>query len=262
MPYAQNQDNKIHYEEIGHGPPLVLQHGLASSTKTWIIRGGNYIDALSNKYRLIIVDARGHGKSGKPHEPADYAMKHMVADIVTVLDDLKIEKALYWGYSMGGRIGLAASRYAPERFTAYVIGGCGLSEKDSEGEKEELRGYSKLFERGVDAWVSMLENQRGSKLERWEYDHWRGSDFKAYIAYLSYYENIGMAEYLPNVGAPFLFYAGEADRHVHSVAKACAEVMQDALFVSLPNLNHMGAQIGCPAVLPYVLEFFEKVTPS
>jgi len=261
MPYANNKDCQIHYEEIGHGTPLILQHGLASSINTWTIRGSNYIDALSDKFRLIIVDARGHGKSSKPHEPADYAVKYMVADIVAVLDELNIEKTLYWGYSMGGRIGLAAAKYAPERFIAYVIGGCGLSEKDSEEGKEELRGYVKLFERGVDAWVSMLENQRGTKLEHWEYDHWRCSDFRSFIAYLSYYENIGMAEYLPKVGAPFLFYAGEEDRYVHFVAKACAEIMQDALFVSLPGLNHMGTQIGCPEVLPYVLEFLDKVTP-
>jgi pimeloyl-ACP methyl ester carboxylesterase len=260
MPYAQNQDLKIHYEETGQGTPLVLQHGLASSIKTWTIRGSNYIDALRDKYRLIMVDARGHGESGRPHEPGKYAMKHMVTDIIFVLDELEIKKALYWGYSMGGRIGLAAAKYTPERFTAYVIGGCGLSEKDSEGEINELRSYVKLFERGIDAWVSTLVNQRGSALESWEYEHWRNSDLEAYIAYLSYYENIGMADYLPKLSAPFLLYAGEDDRHVHSAAKACAGIIQDALFVSLPGLNHMGAQIGSPAVLPHVLRFLDEIT--
>jgi len=260
MPYAQNKDIQIYYEEIGQGYPLVLQHGLTSSIENWTLRGSNYIDALRDKYHLILVDARGHGKSSKPHKPEQYAMKHMVGDIVSILDELNIDKTLFWGYSMGGRIGLAAAKYAPERFTAYVIGGNGLSEKDSEGEMEELQGYIKLLEKGTDAMISYLENLRGSKLTPQEYEKWRNADPEAYIAYMSYYENIGMADYLPKLTAPFLFYAGEEDEYPHSRAKACAEIMQNAEFISFPGLNHSGASVGSPAVLPHVLRFLEKVT--
>jgi len=260
MPYAQNRGVRVYYEEMGHGYPLVLQHGLTSSMENWKTRGSNYIEVLRDKYRLILVDARGHGKSGKPHRPEDYAMKHMVGDVVAVLDELGVGKAIFWGYSMGGRIGLAAARYAPERFTAYVIGGNGLSEKDSEGEMDELQGYIKLLEKGVDAWISFLESMRGSKLEPREYEKWRSADLDAYMAYMSYYENIGMTDYLPKVNAPFLFYAGEEDKYPHSRAKACAEIMRNAEFVSLPGLNHSGASVGSPEALPHVLRFLEKVT--
>jgi len=259
MPYAQNSDIQIYYEEIGQGYPLVLQHGLTGSIENWKLKGKNYIEALQDNHHLILIDARGHGRSNKPHKPEQYAMKHMVGDIVAVLDKLNIQRVAFWGYSMGGRIGLAAAKYAPERFTAYVIGGNGLSEKDSEGEMEELKGYIKLLENGTDAMISYLENLRGSKLESWQFEKWRNTDSEALKAYMSYYENIGMADYLPKLTAPFLFYAGDEDTYPHSRAKACAEIMQNAEFISLSGLNHSGASIGSPEALPHILNFIEKV---
>ena len=150
MPYAQNEDVEIFYETVGEGNPVVLQHGLTANHEVWYGRARevNYVKALQDKYKVVLVDARGHGKSGKPHAPEKYAMNYMVGDIVAVLDELNIEKAVLWGYSMGGRIGLAAAKYAPERFTAYVIGGIGLSEKDSPGQMEKLKEYIKLLEGG------------------------------------------------------------------------------------------------------------------
>ena len=261
MPYAQNEDVEIFYEIVGEGYPIVLQHGLTSSHEGWYGRARevNYVEALQNKFKVILVDSRGHGKSGKPHVPEKYAMKYMVGDIVAVLDELNIEYAVFWGYSMGGRIGLAAAKYAPTRFTAYVIGGNGLSEKDSLGEMEELKGYIKLLEKGNEAMISYIENLRGSKLKDWEYEKWNNADANALVAYMSNYENIGMADYLPKVTAPFLFYAGTEDKYPHSTAKACAEIMQNAEFVSLPGVNHSGASIGTKPALPHVLRFLEKV---
>ena len=262
MPYAKNDEIQVYYESIGEGIPIVLQHGLTGSHEGWYgqAREVNYVEALQDKYQVILLDARGHGRSSKPYDPEKYAMKHMVSDVVSVLDELNIEKAVFWGYSMGGRIGLAAAKYTPERFTAYVIGGNGLSEKDLKEEIEELQGYIRLFEQGTDYWIEFLENMRGTKLKDWEYEKWRNADLNGYIAYMSYYENIGMAEYLPKLTAPFLFYAGLEDVYPHSTAMACAEIMQNADFVSLSGLNHSGASIGSKAALPYVLRFLEKNT--
>ena len=59
---------------------------------------------MKPKYRLVLIDARGHGQSDKPHDPLSYAPEKFASDIVAVLDDLGMKTAAYWGYSLGGWI--------------------------------------------------------------------------------------------------------------------------------------------------------------
>jgi pimeloyl-ACP methyl ester carboxylesterase len=186
-------------------------------------------------------------------------MEHYVGDVTAVLDAAGLDRAHFWGYSMGGRVGLAAGKYAPERFSSLIVGGNGLSEKDSKPEVEELQGYIRMFEQGVDAVIEIMEKGRGSKLEDEERDKWMNADLQALIAYCSNYENIGMTEYLPTLTTPSLLYAGTEDTYPHSTAKACAEIMPNATFVSLPGLDHGGAFRARDQVLPHVIKFLESV---
>ena len=65
MPYANNHGIRLHYQVEGAGPPLVLQHGFSDSLESWYEMG--YVTPLKQDYRLILIDARGHGASDKPH---------------------------------------------------------------------------------------------------------------------------------------------------------------------------------------------------
>ena len=67
MPYAVNQGVRIHYRIEGDGQPLVLQHGFTDSLETWYETG--YVEGPKTDYRLILIDARGHGASDKLHSP-------------------------------------------------------------------------------------------------------------------------------------------------------------------------------------------------
>jgi pimeloyl-ACP methyl ester carboxylesterase len=69
-----------------------------------------YVDALKDDYQLILVDMRGHGQSDKPADPAAYAAETQVGDIVTILDELGIDKAHFYGYSLGARLGWTMCR--------------------------------------------------------------------------------------------------------------------------------------------------------
>ncbi len=93
MPYATNDGVRISYEREGSGPPIVLQHGFTRSLEGW--RDSGYVAALRDDYELILVDARGHGKSDKPHDPAAYTLDKRVGDILAVLDDAGIARAIY-----------------------------------------------------------------------------------------------------------------------------------------------------------------------
>ena len=80
MPYADNGSVRIHYQVEGEGPALVLQHGFTESLVDWYESG--YVEALRPDYRLILIDARGHGASDKPHDPDAYVLNRRVADVV------------------------------------------------------------------------------------------------------------------------------------------------------------------------------------
>ena len=132
MPYADNNGVRIHYEVEGEGAPLVLQHGFTDSLETWYEFG--FVDALKPKRKVILVDARGHGASDKPHDRSAYSNKARATDVVSVLQALDIRRADYMGYSMGGRIAYALAQYAPERVHRLIIGGCGAEGRSRIGE--------------------------------------------------------------------------------------------------------------------------------
>jgi pimeloyl-ACP methyl ester carboxylesterase len=121
MAYANNHGVKIYYEIEGNGQPIVLQYGQYFPLQVW--REYNYVDALKDNFQLILVDARGHGDSDKPEGAEAYQLESMVNDIITVLDNLRLQQAIYMGYSSGGGVGFGLARFAPERVSALIIGG-------------------------------------------------------------------------------------------------------------------------------------------
>ena len=254
MPIVENDGCKIFYELEGEGYPLFIHHGLGGSIKSW--RDEGYIDPLTERYRLILMHARGHGKSDRPYNPEAYSNKLMADDVVAVLDDLGIERAHFYGYSMGGRVGLALCKYAPSRFSSMIIGGMGVKERDVKS-VDEMRSRVNLFRQGIDVVVSALEKERGRKLSDQELADWRSVDLKMFTAYESLEDYIGFDEYLPLVDVPMLFYAGTSDRF-YSYARQGAEMMSDARFVSIQGLDHESGFNRSDLVLPHVLQFLDE----
>lgn len=260
MPFTQSNEVEIFYYLEGDGPPLLLHHGFTGSHEGWRRRG--YVDVLKEKYRLILVDARGHGLSGKPQTPEAYSSELMVNDIVAVLDDLGIEKAHFYGYSLGGRIGWATGRYAPDRFSSLILGGIGPNEKDSVKTKEEYQGFANIIKQGVEALIVLIENVKGASLEDWGRNVFLNLDLGALIAYSSYFENIGFADYLPTLTTACFLYAGEMDDD-HASARECAKVVRNASFVSLPGFNHYWAfnsTLARDLIIPHVLKFLDSLS--
>ncbi len=114
----------ICFKDQGEGPPVFFIHGYTSNALDWNIA----INLLKDRFRLITIDCRGHGASGKPEDLTFYGRK-MVADILEVLQKLEIEKVCLVGYSMGAEIALRFTVEHPEVVTGLVVGGSGWSGK-------------------------------------------------------------------------------------------------------------------------------------
>ena len=115
---------KIHYEDRGQGDPVVLVHGFASNVQNnWGVTG--WLDLLARDHRVVALDCRGHGNSDKPHDRAAYSSSVMEDDVIRMMDQAGIGRAMLMGYSMGGRIAMGLLVRYPERFRAVVLGGIG-----------------------------------------------------------------------------------------------------------------------------------------
>jgi len=116
---------KIRYVTEGSGEPVVLIHGWMADSSMWgrDPSGNTKLNtARTEGFRLIALDCRGHGQSDKPHDQKQYGAE-MAADVVRLLDHLKIEKAHLVGYSMGAFIAGKVAATHPKRVLSVVYGG-------------------------------------------------------------------------------------------------------------------------------------------
>jgi pimeloyl-ACP methyl ester carboxylesterase len=111
----------IRFIEDGAGEAVILVHGYTSDAESEWVRSG-FFAALAERFRAIAFDARGHGGSGKPHDPAAYGPE-MGLDAVRLMDHLGIARAHVVGYSMGAHIVAQLLIARPERFLSATLGG-------------------------------------------------------------------------------------------------------------------------------------------
>ena len=139
MPTIQVNDIHMYYEIHGEGEPLVLIGGLANdlseleSMSRW----------LAQKYRVLVFDNRGAGRTDKPDSP--YSIEMMAADTEELLKELAIERASMLGISMGGRIALELALQHPERVEKLILVSTSARVKRSKNGTRRLRFFSLLF---------------------------------------------------------------------------------------------------------------------
>ena len=100
---------KIWYATFGRGEPVILLHGGLANSNYW----GRQVPALAGKYRVIVMDSRGHGRSSRDEKPYGYEL--MASDVLALMDFLKIPKAAVVGWSDGAILGLDIAIRHPER---------------------------------------------------------------------------------------------------------------------------------------------------
>lgn len=124
--FADIDGVRLHYQEKGVGTPLVLLHGFTSSTYSW----KDVFEPLSKRFRVIAVDLKGFGFSGKPD--GDYTRRAQALLVAHLLDHLRIEKAWLAGNSMGGEVALNFALQNPHRVAGLIlIDGAGVDVKVS-----------------------------------------------------------------------------------------------------------------------------------
>jgi pimeloyl-ACP methyl ester carboxylesterase len=210
---------KIRYTIDGEGLPVVLVHGyMASGDANWRVTGMTKL--LAQNYRVITIDNRGHGYSDKPETPEEYG-HHMADDVIHLLDHLKIKKAYFVGYSMGGMIVLNLAVHHPERMEFALITGMGWLPKGpiapARPAAAALRGRSAAMRSCMAAFPDLGTTE---------------AELKA-------------------VKVPMAIIVGEEDHLLESRVKPFESIRPDVSVTLIPGANH----ISCT----YSGEFKEKV---
>jgi pimeloyl-ACP methyl ester carboxylesterase len=203
---------------------------------------------LKRDYQLVLVDARGHGNSDKPHDPEAYGLDDRVGDVVAVLDSLTIRQAHFWGYSMGGWIGFGMAKFAPVRVDRLVIGGSHPYARSMEVYRELLKTG---IAHGLEAFITAVEQLVGPMLAGWKARLCKG-DLEAFLAVAQ--DRASIEAVLPKMEMPCCLYAGGADP-VLPEAELASELIRNVSFFSLSGLTHLQAFVRADLVLSRVNGF-------
>lgn len=114
-------DIELHCEETGGGEPLVLLHGNGEDGTYFT----HQIAHFSQRFRILALDTRGHGKS--PRGEAPFTIRQFARDLLAFLDARGIERAHLLGFSDGGNIALVFALAHPERVGKLVLNGANLN---------------------------------------------------------------------------------------------------------------------------------------
>lgn len=116
-------DISLYYQEKGKGKPFILLHGNGED--------GTYfkhqIDYFSDRYRMIAIDTRGHGKS--PRGTAPFTIEQFAEDLNELMIELKIAKAIILGFSDGANIAMKFALQYPQKIEALILNGGNLNAK-------------------------------------------------------------------------------------------------------------------------------------
>jgi pimeloyl-ACP methyl ester carboxylesterase len=210
---------KIRYVTAGTGDAIVLIHGWMGDSSTWgrDAAGNTKLNADGAKgFQSIALDCRGHGKSDKPHDSAQYGAE-MAEDVVRLLDHLKIRKAHLIGYSMGAFIAGKVAATHPDRVLSIVYGGqAPLIATGKWTDASEVEVFATAVEQGKDPGAYILEvtppdkaKPTAAQAKAYAGFMFGGKDVKAFAAAGRSFRNlVATEEALKKCKAPVLFIHG------------------------------------------------------
>ncbi len=132
MPTSRANGVDIHYEVAGAGPALVLIHAIPFDHSLWLYQQARF----STWFRVISVDLRGFGRSAKV--TADYTFEDMAGDVLGVMADEGVGRAVVMGCSIGSKLALLLGGMAPEKFAAVIQVGGNSGPQDFD---RRIKGY-------------------------------------------------------------------------------------------------------------------------
>lgn len=257
-----SQGIEIEFEVVGEGPTVVLGHSFLCSGAMW----QNQVGPLSAENRVVNIDYRGHGASGRI--AAAFSLYDMMEDVLAVLDYLAVGSAVWAGLSIGGMVALRAALRAPERVSGLV-----LADTDAGSEKPWKR-----LKYGALAWIvrrcgirpllpQIARQMFGATTRRTQpdlvaqwVDRFAHVDVpSALLTLAALNEREDLLPQLSAVQVPALVLVGAEDRSLSPErSRRLARALPHAHFLEIPAAGHLSSLEQPGVVTAAMLDFLRR----
>jgi 3-oxoadipate enol-lactonase len=255
MPTANLGDIDLYYEEAGQGEPVLLVPPSWWPAATWNV---GVVSALSQRYRTIIFDCRGTGRSSKPKD--GYTVQQFAQDGIALLSHLKIPRCHVVGFALGGQIVQAMAIARPDLVATVTMAAAGPGSKTLSGGPRDLspEAAREIGEMGFEQYIKSHINNDGMAFNPDFYrEHrdlasaladalWSG---QSTVEQFRYHEEARLSwdalAKAPEVKVPALILCGEDDNVNRrgstpvGTARRLAELVSGAELALVPGVRHM-----------------------
>ena len=240
MPHVKAKDGvEIYYEASGQGTPFVFLSETACDGAVWSLY---QVPEFSRDHRVVILDYRGTGLSGKPS--AKYSTEMFADDAVAVLDHLGLEGAVVCGHSMGGRVAQLLALNYPRKVSKLILASSGAAHPGDRGiplriAKEMVEwGYEKYVRDHtiVVGWTEVYARNHMNRIEK--YLQVRMANLcpvEFYFRHVLARQEHDTSGRLKDINVPTLILVGDDDHFV--VSDMSHRAGADLLAKGIPNSN-------------------------
>ncbi len=240
MPMITLGDLNVFYEKHGQGEPVLLIHGLGSSTEDWEPQ----VNALRTGFTVVTYDVRGHGKTAKP--AGKYSVPQFAMDAAKLIERLGLGPVHVMGLSMGGMIAFQLASDRPDLVRSIIIVNSG-PEMILRTWKEKVAIFQRRVIVRVMGMSKMGEVLAGRLLPAPEHaalretfvERWGRNDPGAYLRALSALVGWSVMAKLPAIKCPVLVVAADQDYTPVAWKRDYTSKMPHASLVVIPNARHM-----------------------
>ena len=280
MPYFEKDNLKLYYEDVGKGEVIIANHGLSENTIYWSESG--ITAKLAEKYRMISIDMRGHGRTVVEGEPYGYDADTMASDFDALADHLGIDKFHILTHATGGMVGVRYAMTRSERLISLMLIDTGSATMPdyyiknppptpTEEQIEAIRNW--VLNATVDERIQAARQNPGEFLFKMAehtdsgkmWDIWkevqRVQDPQTVMDFRSvfYTDPDPRVEGLRQIKCPTLILVGEFDIVFLSGSEIMAKEIPDNRHVIMPGVGHMTNIEDTEGFLKEVLDFIETV---
>lgn len=263
---AQANGIELAYEMYGPegAPALVLHHTLSTNRDMW----AGTIAALDDRYRILALDARGHGASDAPPPPYDFDT--LADDVLGLMDALGIERAHYMGSSMGGMVGQCLGLKAGDRFqsltlvsTTSQVAGPGTASWDERIAAVRADGMESQVAMTLERWFTAPFHASGSPVLAQIEAMIRATPADGFLGWGMAIRDFDITARLGAVTTPALVVVGEDDPGTTvDAARAIHENIPGSELIIIPQASHQLPLEQPAAFLEAVTAFLARHDPG